>query len=105
MREALNSRRNFDATVFLEATQAVRRVICDLIQSDHGGPLTPEKRKFWDAVTMLMGADSWITHRIAEARVAGSADANELRAARRTVQALLSDLFASRNRTSRDVGE
>jgi hypothetical protein len=106
MREALDQRRDLEATTLLEATQDVRRVICDLLQSDeYGGRLKPETRRFWQAVTMLMGANRWITRRIAEARASGSSEIAELRAARGTIQAILSDLFDSRRRSTRDAEE
>jgi hypothetical protein len=101
MREALNNRQDLDASALLEATQGVRRVACDLIQSPrYGGPLTPEARKFWHAAIMLMGADRWIANRVVEARRSGSGEVAELRAARRTTELLLSELFDSLRRGS-----
>jgi len=52
-----------------------------------------------------MCLDVEIMHRIAEARVAGSTDVNELRTARKTVQTLLSELFDSQHGTNRNLGE
>src|SRR2546427_3030366 len=96
MREALDSRRDFEVTELLAATKEVRRVACELIQSDlYGGPLDPSTRKFARGMMQLMGVDAWLTRRLAEARSFGSSESTELWVVRRTIRQLLSDVIES----------
>lgn len=96
MREALDDRRDGETAELLAATQGIRRLVCELIQSDlYGGPLHPETSKFVRGSMQLLSVDAWLVRRLAEARAGGSGESEVLRAARRTIDKLLSEVTES----------
>lgn len=105
-REALDDRRDEEAAQLLDAMQQIRRLACELIQSDlYGGPLLPGTKDFVRGSMKLMSIDTWLTHRLAEARArSSSAESQELRAAHRTIDRLLSDLLESWRRARNKEG-
>lgn len=95
-REALDQRRDIEATELLAVQNVIRRVTCELLQSEsYGGPLAPETRRFARGSLLLLSVDEWLTSRLGEARANGSAESVELWAARRTVRSLLSEVIES----------
>jgi hypothetical protein len=96
MREALEGRQDGETTELLKATQDMRRLVCELIQSDlYGGPRHPETSKFVQGSMQLMSVDAWLVRRLAEARASGNSESEALRAARRTIDKLLSEVTES----------
>ena len=96
IRDALDNGRDAEVTELFIAAQDIRRVSCDLIQSDlYGGPLHPETRNFARGLIQLMGIDSWLTNRLLEARARGTSESTNIWAARRTIRKLLSDVVES----------
>jgi hypothetical protein len=93
LREALDVSRDLEVAELLTDRQEVRRITCDLLQSDfYGGPIKRSRPRLTPRIELLIRVDERLTQRLAEARARGSSESVDIWAARRIVRAILAEV-------------